>query len=389
MRQSLNLTDVKKNNQRLVLDAVFQRGVTTRSQLAKELSLSKPAISDNLQHLLDLGIVQEAGEGEAGSAGGRKAILLRFEPAHKLIVSVNLNFSNPVFVLGDLNGQVINSFDISIADGISIQDCMNLVFSSIRVLMRSVGSAADIYCIAVAAPGAFTRDGDLASFNTACGGPAWWQVDLKHQLTEAFHLPVIIYNDVNASTLGEWLQGNGTLGDDLLYMSVGLGLGAGLILNGKPFLGSGCNAGEIYDYIDTSLPGGGQLEDTVCIKYLREQCAAHPLSPFSSEDTPTFSEIVALYDQGNTAVAETVDDICRRLAIISYNLMNFLSLPQVIFGGEYAPFSDCFRRHLATLYENSTRPMPGIHRTALGKLAGTTGMFYLARQQYFDEICSR
>ena len=88
-------------------------------------------------------------------------------------------------------------------------------------------------------------------------------------------------------------------------------------------------------------------------------------------------------------MVETVDDICRRLAVISYNLMNFLSLPQVIFGGEYAPFSDCFRRHLAALYENSTRPMPGIHRTALGKLAGTTGMFYLARQQYFDEICSR
>ena len=244
MRQSLNLTDIKKNNQRLVLDAVFQRGVTTRSQLAKELSLSKPAISDNLQQLLELGIVREAGEGAAGSAGGRKAILLRFEPAHKLIVSVNLNFSNPVFVLGDLNGQVINSFDISIADGISIQDCMNLVFSSIRVLMRSVGSAADIYCIAVAAPGAFTQGGELASFNTACGGPAWWQVDLKRALTDTFHLPVIIYNDVNASTLGEWLQGNGTLGDDLLYMSVGLGLGAGLILNGKPFLGSGCNAGR-------------------------------------------------------------------------------------------------------------------------------------------------
>lgn len=389
MRQSLSLTDVKKNNQRLVLDAIVQRGVTTRSQLAKELSLSKPAISDNLQHLLDLGIVQEAGEGEAGSAGGRKAILLRFAPAHKLIVSVNLNFSNPVFVLGDLNGDVINSFDISIADGLSAQDCMNLVFSSIRVLMRSVGPEADIYCIAVAAPGAFTRDGELASFNTACGGPAWWQVNLKRELTEAFHLPVIIYNDVNASTLGEWLQGNGSLGEDLLYISVGLGLGAGLILNGKPFLGAGCNAGEIYDYIDTSLPGGGQLEETVCIKYLREQYAAHPDSPCSPEAPPTFQQILQLYSQGDPAALETVDDICRRMAVIAYNLMNFLSIPQVIFGGEYAPFSQCFGKHLTAIYEKSTRPLPGIYPPALGKLAGTAGMFYLARQQYFDEICSR
>ena len=77
MKQALNATDIKRQNQRLILDAVFRSGSTSRSQLSKELSLSKPAISDNLTELLEAGIVRESGESSSSPSGGRKSILLQ------------------------------------------------------------------------------------------------------------------------------------------------------------------------------------------------------------------------------------------------------------------------------------------------------------------------
>ena len=132
MKHALNATDIKRTNQRLILDAVFRSGTTSRTQLAQQLRLSKPATSDNLQPLLDLGIVTESGVGSAGPAGGRKSILLQFNPLHRHIISINLNFSNPVFALADLNGGILNSFDITIAPGTSITACMELVINGIR-----------------------------------------------------------------------------------------------------------------------------------------------------------------------------------------------------------------------------------------------------------------
>ncbi len=90
MRHSLSTSDIKLNN-RLVLDAIFQAGTTSRTQLAKELSMSKPAISDNLASLLACGVVREAGESGAGPSGGRKQILLKFNPANRYIISIDLS----------------------------------------------------------------------------------------------------------------------------------------------------------------------------------------------------------------------------------------------------------------------------------------------------------
>lgn len=391
MKQAMNATVIKRANQHLILDAIYRSGTTSRTQLAKDLQLSKPAISDNLQHLLELGIVDEIGESCSGPSGGRKSILLQFNPMHKYIISVNLNFSNPVFVLGNLDGEILNAFDISIAQNTPIQSCMELVNSSIHVLLQSLGANADkVYCIAAAAPGVYNEEGTLISWNPNCGGPAWWEINLKQELLSAFGLPVIVYNDVKAATLGEWVKGAGNNEPNLLYLSAGLGIGAGIILNGAPLLGERFNAGEIFDYIDSSNAYCGlNLEDTTCIEHLKEQCLRIPHSPFSSHSGVSLDAIIRAYEDGHPDVTTIIDGITKRLAVISYNYMTFISASHVVFGGEYAPFGHCFAKHLSQLFASKSRPVPNIKTSELGKYSGIQGMIYLAREQYFQEICFR
>lgn len=389
MKHALNATDIKRANQRLLLDAIFQSGTTSRTQLAQQLRLSKPAISDNLQPLLDMGIVTESGESSAGPAGGRKSILLRFNPLHRHIIALNLNFSNPVFVLTDLSGGILNSFDITIAPGTPISDCAELIISGIRVLLQSLGSNQDsVFCIALAAPGVFDPEGQLIAYSTSCGGPPWWKLNLKKTISDAFSLPVIIYNDVKAATLGEWERGAGEHQPNLFFLSVGLGIGSGVILGGKPLLGDFYNAGEIHNYIDSSNAYCGmKLEDTVCMNYLQDQCLRVPDSPFA--DPASMEQIIAAYRAGDRAVCAVVEGICRRLAVLTYNYINFISINHVVFGGEYTPFGDCFAAHLTELYQNTHGPAPVIRISQLGKYAGIQGMVHLAREQYFREICDR
>lgn len=388
MKQALNVTDIKHANQRLILDAIFRSGTTSRTQLARELHLSKPAISDNLQPLLDLGIVTESGESSVGPSGGRKSILLRFNPMHRCVIAVNLNFSNPVFVLADLNGDVVQSFDLSIGPGTSVEDCRGMILEGIRRLLES-GRPGSVYCIAVAAPGVFNGKGELTHFSASCGGPAWWTIDLKKTITEEFSLPVIIYNDVKAATLGEWRKGAGECRENLFYISTGLGIGSGIILNGMPLVGENFSAGEIYDYFDPAdVHSGKKLEDTVCIAYLKEQCLREAGSPFAGRDQVGMEEIIAAYQEKNPAVCRVVDDVCRRLAILAHNYMNFISVNHVVFGGEYLPFGDCFAQHLTQLFDGSLWPVPSIRMSVLGKYAGIQGMIYLAREQYFRALCS-
>ena len=389
MKQALNATDIKRANQRLILDAIFRSGTTSRTKLAKELSLSKPAISDNVQPLLDLGIVKESGEGSTGPSGGRKSILLQFNPGHRQIIVVNLNYSNPVFVLSDLNGNALNSFDITISPGTPAEACRDLVLEGIRALLQSHGDGQEtVFCIAVAAPGVFNHEGDLVHYSTSCGGPQWWQMNLKKIISEAFSLPVIIYNDVKAATLGEWMQGAGTGEENLLYLHAGLGIGCGIILNSKLLMGENYSAGEIFDYYDAAnVHPDRKQEDTICIRYLKEQCLKVKGSPFAGRNAVSLEEIIQAYAHGNGAMASVVEEICRRLAVLSHNYMNFLSLNRIVFGGDYVPFGDCFARHLRGLYDGSLWPAPEIRMSELGRHAGIQGMVVLAREQYFRDIC--
>jgi len=389
MKHALKATDIKRTNQRLILDAIFRSGTTSRTELAQELRLSKPAISDNLQPLLNIGIVQESGEGCTGPSGGRKSILLRFNPKHRLIISVNLNFSNPVFALTDLSGDILNSFDTTMDPGSTAEDCQNLVLEGIGKLLKSLGKKADlVFCVAVAAPGVFNEEGRLTHYSVSYSGPRWWLADLKQSVTEVFSLPVLVYNDVKAATLGEWMRGAGERQKNLFYLHAGQGIGSGIILGGKPFVGEHFSAGEIFDhYNEANAPAGKFLEDTICIGYLKERCLAAEDSPFADQQDVSLEDILQSYSEENPVVVSIVEEICRRLAVLSHNYMNFLSLNRIVFGGDYVPFGSCFARHLRSLFDGSLWPAPEVRMSQLGKYAGIQGMVVLSRERYFREIC--
>lgn len=82
--------------------------------------------------------------------------------------------------------------------------------------------------------------------------PSWTEVPLKQLMEERFHVPVLINNDANCFAVGEYYFGKGKEGDTMAGLTIGTGLGTGIILKGKLYSGKYCGAGEfgMIDYLD-------------------------------------------------------------------------------------------------------------------------------------------
>ena len=82
--------------------------------------------------------------------------------------------------------------------------------------------------------------------------PSWKKVPLKKLLEERYHLPVLINNDANCFALGEFYFGKGKGANSMIGLTIGTGLGSGIIINKKLYAGKNCGAGEfgMVDYLD-------------------------------------------------------------------------------------------------------------------------------------------
>lgn len=82
--------------------------------------------------------------------------------------------------------------------------------------------------------------------------PSWTEVPLKQLMEERFAIPVIINNDANCFAVGEYYFGKGMEGESMVGLTIGTGLGSGIILKGKLYSGRNCGAGEfgMIDYLD-------------------------------------------------------------------------------------------------------------------------------------------
>jgi len=85
--------------------------------------------------------------------------------------------------------------------------------------------------------------------------PSWKEVHLKEILENRYHIPVFVNNDANCFALGEHYFGQGKGVEDMIGLTIGTGLGAGIIINNHLYAGKNCGAGEfgMVDYLDNNF----------------------------------------------------------------------------------------------------------------------------------------
>lgn len=387
--RSISTSTVRSVNQRIILDKIFEKQITSRTELSNTLLISKPAIADNLNDLLASGIVQEHGEGEVTKSGGRKPRLIRFNKNHRSVIAIDLNYKDPIFVLGNLNGDIFNEFSVKISENANAQVRIELIKNAIHILLNSKDAGTEsLACIAISSPGVLPDKKELSFANPQF--KKWFDLDLPKLISEEFNVNVLLKNDVNMAAFGELRYGSGQNSGNILYISCGIGVGAGLILDSKLYEGRFNSAGEIFNYIDpVKLSSGLNLEKSIflesLIKKFRESIKKKSSSPYADEISD-FDGIVKAYQESNPYLLKHLDDIGTELGCAISNIVNLLSIDTVIIGGEYIVFYQTFYEKIRKIVKEYCHFTPEIRPSTLGRYAGIMGLFAISREHYFDSL---
>lgn len=395
MKKTVNTSHVRSINQRAVLDAIFHKSSISKAELARMLHMSKPSMGDNVADLLQIGIIEEIGEGECGKGGGRKPVLLSFCDDFKYIVTMDFHYQHSFFALSNLRGRILNEFSIHQTPLSDFDAWITMCINAISTLTASQCIAdSDLAAIAVSAPGILNVDEEDYIVSSKYGD---FNVKIiEERLSRAFPVPILVKNSTNAAALGELYYGSGLGLKSIAYLSCGQGVGAGIIINEKLYEGRHMAAGEIgYQITPERLnTPGASLENRICIEsILREVNESLPEDTRRSlkgcGEKVSFQDMISLWEAGDSFIRKTVDTLAAEIGCAVCNLISTLDCELVILGGDYLAFEGQLLPAVKEIVDNNCfLPVP-VTASNLGGKASTLGLIATGREFYFKKICIR
>ena len=243
-----NLGFAKEHNLRAVVDAVRRHGALTRADITRVTELSAQTVSNLVGELESQGLLV-AGEPQKAKRG-QPARPYSLNPGGGFSIGIQVDYQMALATLVNLAGEEFVQVEQAISrpapeDGVDI-----LADMVDRLLEKAHVSRDQVFGIGVAIPGPFCVSGPTGI------GPGWVDFPLEEKLGEKTGLPVIVENDANAAAIAERLHGAGKDLENFVYVFIGMGLGAGLFVNGQIYRGIRGAAGEIGHII---VDPGGRL----------------------------------------------------------------------------------------------------------------------------------
>ncbi|HZW42589.1 MAG TPA: ROK family transcriptional regulator [Agromyces sp.] len=304
----------RSHNRALVLQTLYTAGAQSRADVARETGLTRVTISDLVAELIAEGLVVELGQRE-DARPGKPATIIDVDRAAFHLIGVDLSehelFRGAVI---DLDGGIVARAEVPL-DGAMGEAAIVLVEQLVERLVAS--TTTPVLGIGVGSPGVVDPHGVVRSAPNF----GWTDVALQERLVALTSLPVHVANDANVAVLAE--HGESQL-DDLLLVKIGHGVGAGLIVGGRPVIGGGFAAGEI-GHVVVGTDGGphcacgkdGCLEAWVAVPRLTAQLAA----------------VEGDGDDAASARDRILREAGRRLGIILAPVVGALNLTEVVLSG--------------------------------------------------------
>lgn len=330
--QTWNHHVVKKGNKSLVLDKIKYNSPISRATVASEVGLNKGTVSSLVNDLLDEHLIYESGPGE--SSGGRRPVMLLFNEKAGYSIGIDIGVNYLLGVLTDLNGNIHTEKRIAFKN-LSYEEIELRLFETIDFLLISTPACPHgVIGIGVGVPGIVDKDGNIL----LAPNLNWRNINLKEVLEERYNLPIIIENEANAGAYGEKNFGAGKDFENVIYVSAGIGIGVGLILNGSLYKGTNGFSGELGHMTIQAGDVKCRCGNEGCWElYASEQALmrhAEQLDiPFDLQD---LEGLVSLAESGNEEVVQLFYQTGDYLGIGINNIINIFNPQQVIIGNRLA-----------------------------------------------------
>jgi predicted NBD/HSP70 family sugar kinase len=359
-------------NERTVLEEIRADSPISRAEISRRSGISKPTVSLALQSLLDAGLVREAARGPDGPGYGA----VYFEPVAEAAVVLGLDLGAR-FVRGavcDLGGAIRARQDIELA----VADADDAIDAIGRLRDSLLGTAALeptlVDSVVVGVPGVVGDDGTLKLVENVAGLEGRRFAD---ELQDAIGLPVVLENDINLAALGEQRQGVARGVSDFVFLSVGTGMGAGVVLGGELHRGRNGAAGEL----DFALGELGAAVDPAA-----PQVAELARERTGQADPPA---LFAAARSGDRAAVAVVNEVARRIALHLAPVAAVADVELVVLGGGIGANGDLLLDPVGRLLAEWLPFPPRVVVSTLGEAAVLTGAVAVGLQAALENVFAR
>lgn len=246
---------MRELNLLIVLDAFRVAGQMSRASVARATGLSAPTASKSVQQLVDVGLLVEQGR-ESGNIG-KPATKVSFNAAYASVMGIDLGGTHLRMVVSDLAGR----FSARSVEAIDASSGPDAILGRIETVGRALlaQAPAPLMAIGLATPGIV--DTEAGVVRRARNLKGWLDTPIRDRLECAFGVPAVVENDVNAAAIGERWHGAARGHESFIFISIGTGVGAGVVIDGEIHHGQHYAAGEI-NLIPVVFDGKeGHLED--------------------------------------------------------------------------------------------------------------------------------
>jgi predicted NBD/HSP70 family sugar kinase len=366
------------NLERVLAIAMDRHGPFTRAELIEATGLSAPTVGSLVTHLIGGGLVRDLGTGP--SRGGRRPSFMEFNDRYGFVAGIDLGPSQTRLAIADLHGVTLAHGVVGTPRGVGPAPLLSRIAASVRKLLREAHvPPGRLLAVAAGAPGAVDRArGVVVALAPNLKG--WSQVPMASLLKRALGAPVIVENDMNLAVLGERWRGAAQGHDTCAYVTVGTGIGAGIMVDGHLHRGHHSLAGEIAlmcmgpQHVGVDFGSHGCLETLASLEAVAARWTPKRTNGW-------LGDLVQAARAGDRKARTILDETATLLGIAVANLCLVLDPSLVVLGGALiangGPLLDEVRRIVARIIPTPSQIVP----SALGEEAPLWGSLLVATQE--------
>jgi predicted NBD/HSP70 family sugar kinase len=335
----LNQKTIRTANRKKILQLLIRKRELTIPEISREIKVSIPTVTKNINQLIEEGIAEEAGVSE--STGGRKPMIIRFVPDAYYSVGVDFTLEYVRIILTNLDSEIkadriLKDTGYKNIDGLmeAIRDEINNILLEKEIpLQRTLG-------IGISLPGITNEE---TKFLRIAPNIGLRNIDFTKYET-LFELPLLVENDANAAAMAELTLGIAKTMRNLVYIAVfSQGIGCGIVNRGYLHRGQNRQAGEISHMIVASHGRQCQCGRCDCWElYASINALLRMYQEKTGKDIHAPEEFFGILKKYEPAAAEVFGEYLEYLALGIQNILLLQDPHYIIIGGQLSLFEEFF-----------------------------------------------
>lgn len=371
---------VKIQNRNLILKLIYERGSISRQEISRIIGLTPATVTNITGELLNEGFITELPSFEEQHGSGRKAIPLAINPSSGYVIGVDIGPRIVRIGTSDLLGHLSNVETFQYDNQLG-ENLLEILIERLKFLKEDH----NILGIGIGIPGLVDSISGELKFSPNLG---WKNLKVAKPINDVLGLPVVVENNVKAMALGEKWFGKGKKSNNFVLVYVSLGIGAGIIIDGKIYRGANNGAGELGHTVVSEDGEVCNCGKRGCLEtFASARAIVKRFKGVPGDEDADISEIRVALEKGDTKALEIVEKAGYYLGVGISNLVNMFDPEMIILSGRVVRLGKALLEPMRKSLESrlfSTDKVK-IEISELGKEIGLYGASALALQKFFYE----